>query len=82
MVRASPRSRADGETAATMAKKPSRARWVATSAIRRTFSAIWSKWLPESGHKPADAPVLERYGPEFNPVNGTGGFEIWIPIEG
>jgi predicted transcriptional regulator YdeE len=26
--------------------------------------------------------VLERYGPEFNPVNGTGGFEIWIPIEG
>lgn len=52
------------------------------STIRRTFSAIWSKWLPESGHKPADAPVLERYGPEFNPVNGTGGFEIWIPIEG
>jgi AraC family transcriptional regulator len=52
------------------------------SSIRRTFSAIWSKWLPESGHKPADAPVLERYGPEFNPVNGTGGFEIWIPIEG
>lgn len=51
------------------------------SAIRRTFSAIWSKWLPESGHKPADAPVLERYGPEFNPVNGTGGFELWIPIE-
>lgn len=52
------------------------------STIRRTFSAIWSKWLPESGHKPADAPTLERYGPEFNPVNGTGGFEIWIPIQG
>jgi AraC family transcriptional regulator len=52
------------------------------SSIRRTFSAIWSKWLPESGHKPADAPVLERYGPEFNSVNGTGGFELWIPIEG
>jgi AraC family transcriptional regulator len=52
------------------------------SAIRRTFSAIWSKWLPESGHKPADAPVLERYGPEFNSLNGTGGFELWIPIEG
>jgi len=52
------------------------------STIRRTFSAIWSKWLPDSGHKPADAPILERYGPEFNPVNGTGGFELWIPIEG
>jgi AraC family transcriptional regulator len=52
------------------------------STIRRTFSAIWSKWLPESGRKPADAPTLERYGPEFNPVTGTGGFEIWMPIEG
>jgi AraC family transcriptional regulator len=52
------------------------------ATIRRTFSAIWSQWLPESGHKPADAPVLERYGPEFNSASGTGGFEIWLPIEG
>ena len=52
------------------------------STIRRTLSAIWSKWLPESGHKPADAPTLERYGPEFNPATGSGGFEIWLPIEG
>jgi AraC family transcriptional regulator len=52
------------------------------STIRRTFAAIWSKWLPESGHKPADAPVLERYGPEFNSVTGNGGFELWIPIQG
>ena len=51
------------------------------SSIRRTFSAIWSQWLPESGHKPADAPTLERYGAEFNGATGTGGFEIWIPIE-
>jgi len=52
------------------------------STIRRTFSAIWSQWLPESGHKPADAPVLERYGPEFSSTTGTGGFEIWLPIGG
>jgi AraC family transcriptional regulator len=52
------------------------------STIRRTLSAIFSKWLPESGHRPADAPTLERYGPEFNGAIGTGGFEIWIPIEG
>jgi AraC family transcriptional regulator len=52
------------------------------STIRRTLSAIWSKWLPEPGHRPADAPTLERYGPEFNGATGTGGFEIWIPIEG
>jgi AraC family transcriptional regulator len=52
------------------------------STIRRTFSAIWSQWLPDSGHKPADAPVLERYGPEFSATTGTGGFEIWLPLEG
>jgi AraC family transcriptional regulator len=52
------------------------------STIRRTFSAIWSQWLPASGHKPADAPTLERYGPEFNTTDGSGGFEIWLPIEG
>jgi len=52
------------------------------STIRRTLSAIWGQWLPEAGHKPADAPTLERYGPEFNSTNGTGGFEIWLPIEG
>ncbi|HEV3164500.1 MAG TPA: AraC family transcriptional regulator [Isosphaeraceae bacterium] len=51
------------------------------AGIRGTLSAIWSKWLPESGHQAAEAPTLERYGPEFNPVTGMGGFEIWLPIQ-
>jgi AraC family transcriptional regulator len=51
------------------------------AGIRATMASIWSKWLPESGHKAAHAPTIERYGPEFNPVTGLGGFEIWIPIE-
>jgi AraC family transcriptional regulator len=51
------------------------------STIRSAFAAIWGKWLPASGHKAADAPTLERYGPEFNPTTGAGGFEIWIPIK-
>jgi AraC family transcriptional regulator len=51
------------------------------AGIRATFAAIWNKWFPESGHKAAEAPVFERYGPEFNPLTGMGGVEIWIPIE-
>ncbi len=51
------------------------------AGIRSTYAAIWSKWFPESGHKAAPAPTLERYGPEFNPVTGMGGVEIWIPIQ-
>ncbi len=51
------------------------------ASIRATFTAIWSHWFPASGYQAANAPTLERYGPEFNPLTGTGGLEIWIPIE-
>jgi AraC family transcriptional regulator len=50
------------------------------AGIRSTFAAIWSKWFPESGHEAANAPTLERYGPEFDSRTGMGGCEIWIPI--
>jgi AraC family transcriptional regulator len=51
------------------------------SGIRGVISAIWSKGIPESGLKVAESPTLERYGPEFNPMTGLGGFEIWVPIQ-
>lgn len=51
------------------------------SSIRRTWNTIWSRWLPESGLKAADAPDFERYGESFNPQTGSGGFEIWLPVE-
>lgn len=51
------------------------------SAIRRTVNTIWSKWLPDSGYKVADAPNFERFGEAFDPRTGMCGFEIWIPIE-
>jgi AraC family transcriptional regulator len=51
------------------------------STIRRTVRTIWTKWLPESGHEVADAPSFERFGEEFDPKTGMGGFEIWIPIK-
>lgn len=51
------------------------------AGIRETIAAIWSKWLPGSGHQVAKGATLERYGPEFNPITGLGGFEIWVPIQ-
>jgi len=51
------------------------------AGIRAFCAAIWEKGIPAAGVKPVDAPTLERYGPEFNPLTGLGGFEVWIPIE-
>jgi len=51
------------------------------AAIRGVFKAIWTHWLPQSGHALADAPVIERYTEAFDGRTGTGGFEIWIPLK-
>lgn len=51
------------------------------SAIRTTMRAIWTAWLPASTYEAADAPLFERYGPEFDPRTGEGGLEIWLPVE-
>ena len=52
------------------------------AGVRATFAAIFQKWIPESGLRVANTPNFERYGREFNPMTGLGGFEIWVPIEG
>jgi AraC family transcriptional regulator len=52
------------------------------SEIRRTWNTAWNRWLPESGHRPADAPSFERYSERFDPATGMGGVELWLPIEG
>jgi len=50
------------------------------STIRRTWFTIFNKALPEAGLKPLEGPEFECYTEDFNPANGTGGFEIWVPI--
>jgi AraC family transcriptional regulator len=52
------------------------------SSIPATMSAIWSQWLPASGHTFADAPFFERYDERFNPRTGEGDVELWLPLEG
>ena len=51
------------------------------STIRRTITAIWNQWLPQSGLKVADAPSFERYDEKFDPATGNGGLEIWVPVK-
>ena len=51
------------------------------STIRQVWFTIFNKWLPESGYQIAGGPEFERYGEEFDPVTGTGGFEVWIPVK-
>ncbi|SDS78409.1 GyrI-like domain-containing protein [Pseudomonas fuscovaginae UPB0736] len=48
--------------------------------LKQTFEAIWKEWLPTSGHTAADAPEFERYSADFNPQQGTGKVEVWLPI--
>jgi predicted transcriptional regulator YdeE len=43
---------------------------------------IRTTWLPASGRKVADSPEFERYGQEYDPATGNGGFEIRIPLRG
>ncbi len=51
------------------------------STMPKAFDTIWTSWAPECGFKLAHAPCFERYTPEFNPMTGKGGMEIWIPLE-
>jgi len=51
------------------------------SRIRSVWNTIWNTWLPESGYQVAETADFERYGANFDPTTGMGGFEIWIPIK-
>lgn len=38
-------------------------------------------WIALSNFVFADGPTLERYGPDFDPQTGNGGFEVWAAVE-
>ncbi|MCU4653599.1 AraC family transcriptional regulator [Roseibacterium sp. SDUM158016] len=48
--------------------------------LPRTIYTIWNKALPDADLAPATAPEFERYDHRFDPVNGRGKVEIWIPL--
>jgi len=51
------------------------------STLYDTYSAIWNTALPAMGRTSADAPVLERHNPQFDPRTGEGGIALWVPLE-
>ena len=50
------------------------------SALYQTYAAIWNHALPALGCAVADAPLLERHNPHFDPNTGEGGLTLWIPL--
>jgi AraC family transcriptional regulator len=51
------------------------------STTHQTWDAIHNDWLPRSGRKAVNGPDFEVYAERFDPRTGTGGFEIWFPVE-
>ncbi len=51
------------------------------AAILRTWFTNFNQWLPESGYQLAEGPEFELYGENYDPNDGSGGLEIWIPIK-
>lgn len=50
------------------------------STIYETYRAIWTEAMPPTGHGVADAPIIERHNPTFDPRTGEGGLTLWIPV--
>jgi AraC family transcriptional regulator len=51
------------------------------STLPAAVDAIWTKWAPDCGLRIRKAPFVECYTPEFDGRLGTGGMELWVPIE-
>ena len=50
------------------------------SRIYETYRCIWNEAMPATGRAVADAPIIERHNPAFNPRTGEGGLTLWIPL--
>lgn len=51
------------------------------STLHQTFFTLFNQWLPESDYELADAPEFEQYSPDFDPSQGKGYVEVWIPLK-
>jgi AraC family transcriptional regulator len=50
------------------------------STIYETYRSIWNEAMPAMDRAMADAPVIERHNPTFDPRTGEGGLTLWIPL--
>ena len=51
------------------------------STVAATCQQIFEHGLARAGLTPEPAPMFERYGADFDPRTGNGGFEIWVPVK-
>lgn len=53
------------------------------SRIGSTCAAIDSEWRPNAAETVAEGPLMmiEHYDERFDPRNGEGGAEIWVPLQ-
>jgi AraC family transcriptional regulator len=57
------------------------------SQLRETMDFMWKQWLPNSGREVAPGPnggteYFELYDAEFDPADGVGHVELWLPVKG
>ncbi|MGV6395160.1 GyrI-like domain-containing protein [Pseudomonas caspiana] len=50
------------------------------SSHEARFFTIFNQWLPDSGCALADAPEFEQYSSDFEPAQGKGRVDVWIPL--
>lgn len=50
------------------------------STLHQTLFTLFNQWLPASDYALADAAEFEQYSEDFDPGQGTGHVEVWIPI--
>jgi len=48
--------------------------------IGSVYPFIFETWLPASGFVKADAPLLERYGADFDPANPMSPMQVRVPV--
>jgi AraC family transcriptional regulator len=50
------------------------------STMNAAWHEVYTHWLTRPDLHPRPGPALEYYPPEFEPMTGEGGFELWVPV--
>ena len=70
----------DGMTALAVAAGAHAVFEFAFKDIGSVYPFIFETWLPASGYVQAAAPLLERYGADFNPANPASRMQVRLPV--
>lgn len=48
--------------------------------IAQSMDYVFGQWLPNSTYEPTGTPDFELYDERFNPMTGSGAFDIYVPL--